>query len=157
MRGLNPASSLPPPSWQLREAELEAWPRSPAIQAYPPGGCHSSPFVPIHPLGISPCVPIFLVHPWRETADSSQSSQHLGNEHQYFRFDPHRLCSLPPKTSNAATRKLPAAATLKYYSKEKANCQEKNCWARRVSSLLRDVVHRLARAAFQGSFSHRKG
>jgi hypothetical protein len=31
--------------------------------------------------------------------------------------------TVTPKTSNAATRKLPAAATLKYYSKEKANCQ----------------------------------
>jgi len=41
---------------------------------YPPGGCHSSPFVPIHPLGISPCVPIFWVGIGGDPSSSSATS-----------------------------------------------------------------------------------
>src|SRR6266481_2721709 len=45
--------------WSSINSLVENLLHIPTAAGYPPGGCHSSPFVPIHPLGISPCVPIF--------------------------------------------------------------------------------------------------
>src|SRR5260221_1645748 len=53
IRAINDGFSISPasPPWPRRVVGLAG--------GTPPGGCHSSPFVPIHPLGISPRVPIF--------------------------------------------------------------------------------------------------